>query len=282
MICCIALACSSNLYADQCLPDSTAHDSLEQVTIASVVDGDTVLLDDGRSVRLVGLNAPELARPEAYAHHDWQRHPQPLALEAQAALTRLIAHAEVYLYPSVSGYDRYKRQLAHLFIAKNALDTEVKKMTNLAAQLIQQGYAYAIAIAPNLHFSACYFASEKQARTAEKGVWSEEELQPIVAAEFDKYGRSGFALVQGLVTRVSRSKRRVWIEIDDTVVVMIGKKNLGSFPQDIEDYEGHKVEVGGWVIDRQKKGKRLPSYKKRWLLSISHVAMLRSLSVEAP
>ena len=283
--CIVVLACS-NLYASQCQPDSTAYDRLEQVTVASVVDGDTVKLDDGRSVRLVGLNAPELARPEAYADYDWQRHPQPLALAAKAALTRFIANAQVYIYPSVSGYDKYKRQLAHLFIAqtiaKSALDTRVEKFSNITAELIEQGFAYAVAIAPNLNFSECYFASEKQARATGLGVWSEEQLQPIMAAEFDSHGRSGFALVQGMVTRVSRSKGRVWMDIDDTLVVMIGKRNLDSFPQALEDYEGHRLEVRGWIIDIQKKGKRLPSYKKRWLLSISHAAMLRRLSQGTP
>ena len=267
---------SSNLYAQQCQPDAATYDRLEKVTIASVIDGDTVILDDGRTIRLVGLNAPELARPEAYISRDWQRNNQPLSLAAKEALTNFVANAQVRIYPSVSGYDRYKRQLAHLFVSKSYKGVE--KISNLTAQLIEKGLAYAVAMAPNLSFSECYFSSEKQARATGMGVWSEEQLQPIVAADFDQYGRSGFALIQGLVTRVSRSKGRVWMDIDDTVVIMVGKRSFGYFTQDLEEYEGHTIEVRGWVIDRQKKGKRLPSYKKRWLISISHASMLSNLS----
>ena len=35
--------------------------ALQNVEVARVVDGDTVRLRDGRSVRLIGINAPELA-----------------------------------------------------------------------------------------------------------------------------------------------------------------------------------------------------------------------------
>ena len=53
-------------------------------TVAGVIDGDTVRLDDGRQVRLVGIQAPKLplGRPEF--------EPWPLADAAKAALAGLI------------------------------------------------------------------------------------------------------------------------------------------------------------------------------------------------
>ncbi|WP_132530889.1 thermonuclease family protein [Pseudomonas aeruginosa] len=43
--------------AEACRPTG----ALQNVEVARVVDGDTVRLRDGRSVRLIGINAPELA-----------------------------------------------------------------------------------------------------------------------------------------------------------------------------------------------------------------------------
>lgn len=49
----------------------------QQVAVRQVLDGDTVRLGDGRSVRLIGINAPELGRKgrpsEPYAEAARQR-----------------------------------------------------------------------------------------------------------------------------------------------------------------------------------------------------------------
>ncbi|MHB8822818.1 MAG: thermonuclease family protein, partial [Pseudomonadaceae bacterium] len=39
-----------------------APERLPQFAVAQVIDGDTLRLTDGRSVRLIGLNTPELGR----------------------------------------------------------------------------------------------------------------------------------------------------------------------------------------------------------------------------
>ena len=52
----------------------------EYVEVADVHDGDTVRLVDGRKLRLIGFNTPELARDESPA--------EPLATEARQASWR--------------------------------------------------------------------------------------------------------------------------------------------------------------------------------------------------
>jgi endonuclease YncB( thermonuclease family) len=58
----------------------------EQVRVASMPDGDTLRLSDGRRVRLIGINTPEVA-------HDG-RPAEPLAEEAHALLQRLVREAD--------------------------------------------------------------------------------------------------------------------------------------------------------------------------------------------
>jgi micrococcal nuclease len=74
-----------------------------------VVDDDTVVLEDGRQVRLVGIQAPKLplGRP---GFEKW-----PLADEAKEALESLILGKTVTLAYGGLRVDRYNRQLAHLF-----------------------------------------------------------------------------------------------------------------------------------------------------------------------
>ena len=39
----------------------TAFEAVEEARVVEVIDGDTVVLEDGRQVRLVGIQAPKLA-----------------------------------------------------------------------------------------------------------------------------------------------------------------------------------------------------------------------------
>ena len=77
-------------------------------TAVEIVDGDTLVLDDGRQVRLVGLQAPKLplGRPNFK--------PWPLGEEAKSALRDLTLDKRLSLSYGGRKTDRYGRHLAHL------------------------------------------------------------------------------------------------------------------------------------------------------------------------
>lgn len=79
-----------------------------------MVDGDTVHLRDGRSVRLIGINAPELA------HNG--RTTEPFAEAAKQRLQALVSASDgrLALQPGRQPRDHYGRTLAHLFDASGA------------------------------------------------------------------------------------------------------------------------------------------------------------------
>ena len=64
-------------------------DLAERAQVVEVIDGDTLLLDDGRPVRLVGIQSPKLPLGRA-GFEAW-----PLAEEAKAALSELTLGREV-------------------------------------------------------------------------------------------------------------------------------------------------------------------------------------------
>ena len=76
--------------------------------VAAAIDGDSLTLADGRTVRLVGIQAPKLpkGRPN---FAEW-----PLARAAQGALEELVAGRPVALAFGGARQDRYGRVLAHL------------------------------------------------------------------------------------------------------------------------------------------------------------------------
>ncbi|UCB55870.1 MAG: thermonuclease family protein [Thiotrichales bacterium] len=202
-------------------------------------DGDTVHLQDGRKVRLIGINTPELARDK--------QPEQAFAREARDLLSKAIgAHDNrVGLVYGVERHDRYKRTLAHLFTPHGE---------NLQAQLLQQGMAAAIPHPPNLAFSDCYMQQELSARCADKGLWSDSGQFIVRASTLDnKHG--GFRLVTGKIERITLS--------DHGIRVFIGKLMLGIHGDNRADFDetellamqGKEVTVRGWVQPKRTKNK---------------------------
>lgn len=231
--------------------------SPETVRVARVVDGDTLKLADGRSVRLIGVNAPELA------HHG--RSEEPFAVAAQRRLQELVAanDGEVGLVIGRQGKDKYGRTLAHTYDARG---------NNLESRLLAEGLGYLVAIAANTDLAACQQAAEREARGAKLGLWKKS---PVQTAE--QLHDSGFAVVRGRVRQVQRNRGGLWIDLDGPLVLRIEARLVRSFDDaTLRDLEGRQVEARGWVIDRAERGGVKPG-QARWMLPVTDPAMMEVL-----
>jgi endonuclease YncB( thermonuclease family) len=234
-----------------------APGKLPQIKVERVVDGDTLRLADGRSVRLIGLNAPERARDGRPA--------EPFAEAARKRLQALVAanDGRVGLRQGEPARDHYGRTLAHAYDAAGR---------NLEAQLLAEGLAYLVAFAPDSGLVGCQQVAERQARSARLGLWRQTQ---VVAPETVK--RGGFALVRGRVVSVQRNRGGLWLELDGPLVLRVAPKLLRYFDVDaLQRLDGRQVEVRGWVVDRARKGGVKPG-QARWMLSLTHAAMFEVL-----
>lgn len=228
------------------LPPAARH-----VSVAQVIDGDTVRLGSGESVRLIGINTPEIGRDG--------RADEAGAQAARQALRRWIEGREVALVPGLNPRDRYGRLLGHL-----ALNGE-----SVAERLVEQGLGFAVSIALDLRLSDCLFAAEARARQARRGLWQQDPVQPAAAVS-----RGGFALLRGQVTRIDRARRAYYVELDDHLVIRIGHDLIDAQRQSwLQSLQGQQVEVRGWVVDR---GGDLKRGYKRWLVALSDLRHLKS------
>lgn len=85
--------------------------------VARVVDGDTLLLDDDRRVRLIGVDAPESVKPD---------HPvEPLGPEATDFTRRFVSAGEVRLQFDRERIDQYGRTLAYVWVGDRLLNEEL-------------------------------------------------------------------------------------------------------------------------------------------------------------
>jgi endonuclease YncB( thermonuclease family) len=110
-----------------------------------VVDGDTLVLD-GKRIRLVGIDAPELRQVCQRDGRDW-----PCGTEARSYLAALIGNAATMC--EVGGSDRYGRLLATCTALKRDLNTA----------MISGGYAIAF---------GDYEVEEAVARKKRLGLWA--------------------------------------------------------------------------------------------------------------
>ena len=226
--------------------------ALPEAAVARVVDGDTLRLSDGRSVRLIGINAPELGRAgrkaEAFAE---------AARERLQGLVRA-SGGRVMLHAGVESHDRYGRLLAHAYDARGR---------NLEAALLAEGLGFMVALAPNTALTGCHQAAERQARQARLGVWRKPPLQSAAALR-----QGGFALLDGRVERAERNGAGFWLEFDGPLVVQVPPPALEAFDAAwLAALPGKTLQVRGWVLDR--RGRSTPQ-QARWLLRVSHPAML--------
>jgi len=232
-----------------------APSALERFAVQRVVDGDTVRLKDGRSIRMIGVNAPETGKKG--------RTDEPFAVAARQRLQGLVdasgGHVGVVL--GRDSKDHYGRTLAHLYGANGA---------NLEAQLLADGLGFQVAVAPNVDLVACQQAAERIARQARLGVWRQS---PVLKASQIK--QSGFAVVSGQVSKIERNRGGIWIELQDSLVLRIAPNLAGRFDNALlERLQGQSVEARGWVLDRSRRG-GLKNDQARWLLPLTDPAMLQ-------
>ncbi|WP_454862829.1 thermonuclease family protein [Pseudomonas hormoni] len=234
----------------------TVPSGLASVAVQRVVDGDTVRLSDGRSVRMIGLNTPELGKQG--------RSDEPFAVAARKRLEALVAASDgrVGVLPGKESKDHYGRTLAHLYGADGV---------NLEAQMLAEGLGFQVAVAPNVDLVTCQQAAEHSARQAGLGVWRQS---PVLKAE--QINASGFAVVSGRVSKVQRNRGGVWIELQDSLVLRVAPNLLGQFDvAALERLKGKQIEARGWVVDRSRRG-GLKQGQARWLLPLTDPAMLQA------
>ncbi len=121
--------------------------------VTRVLDGDTLVLDNGETVRLIGVDAPETHHPEIPV--------QSFGEESTEFLRRFAEGFECTLeYEPSNIRDQYGRLLAYVFVGDRLANAEI----------IRRGYAYAYTRFP-FRRQAEFIALEREARERQYGLW---------------------------------------------------------------------------------------------------------------
>jgi len=210
----------------------------EEARIKSIIDGDTVILTDDRHIRLIGINTPEI-------DHNNIKRSDAGALEAKASLVELLKNQKsVHLIYGEERFDRHKRTLAHLYL-KNGL--------NIQAELLRQGQAMPLRIAPNLSLADCYNTASLSAKQKKLGLWALPQYQTRHVLHL-KGSEKGFHIISSKVKRITESRSSIWLNLQNNVALRIRKDDLNYFNKnDLMSLQGKTIEANGWLYKRNKQ-----------------------------
>jgi micrococcal nuclease len=138
------------------------------ILVKKVIDGDTLQLESGERVRLIGIDTPEMHESEKL-HRDSQRTKQDattirkLGRRAYEFTKKLAEGKRVSLEFDVEKYDKYKRLLAYVFLKEDG--------TFVNAEIVRQGYASLMTFPPNVKYTDLFLKLYRKARENKRGLW---------------------------------------------------------------------------------------------------------------
>lgn len=136
-------------------------------TVTKVIDGDTIELENGERVRLIGIDTPEihfnykLMRDAKRTGEDYNTIIS--AGKKSKNFTIELADGEkIKLEFDVEARDRYKRLLAYVYLSDGRM---------LNAEIIKEGYGLVYTVPPNVKYSDLFLRLQKEARDKNRGLW---------------------------------------------------------------------------------------------------------------
>src|SRR6266702_7324968 len=201
--------------------------------VATVIDARTFRLDDGREVRLAGIE-PVISDKT----------------KATAALSAIVRGREVALHGEDDTPDRYGRQPAFAFLA--GAETLVQ------SELLRRGEALVSTEVTNKDCAAALAAAEAEARQAKKGTW----VEPAVIKNAERTGDilagiGRFTVVEGKVLSVRQAGATTYLNFGRNwtrdFAVTISRRVLPSLeaarmaPKSLEN---RRIRVRGFIETR--------------------------------
>jgi micrococcal nuclease len=241
-------------------PRAAAHAAPadEPGRVAAIADGDTLILDDGRRVRLIGIDAPRAPLGPA-RNTPWRQEEA-----AKAALAELARGRAVSLHYGGAPLDRYGRALAQVYRDDGLW---------LQGEMLVRGLARVHSFADNRARVPEMLALEDAARTARRGLWRD----PFYAVRRpEEAGRfiDSFQLVEGTIVDAAKVKGQVFLNFSPdwhtAFTARLPRDALALFKASGLDplaLKGARVRLRGWL-----------RYDRRPMIEVSHPEQIERLA----
>ena len=228
-----AAACLLLASSGQALAATCAFEPQGEGRVAAVIDGRSFRLDDGREVRLAGIEQAGTDRARG-----------------RAALTAIVGGRPLMLHGEDDTPDRYGRQPAFVFAGGSE--------TSVQAELLRRGEALISADVADKDCAAALAAAEATARAAKSGIWAEPTAIKNAESPGDILAAMGhFTVIEGKVLSVRQAGTTTYLNFGRSWTrdfaatisrrIMPAFENAGLGPKSLEN---RRIRVRGFVWSR--------------------------------
>jgi endonuclease YncB( thermonuclease family) len=207
-----------------------AFESQGEGRVVAVIDARTFRLDDGREVRLAGIEPALLEKAKGVA-----------------ALSGILIGREVVLRAEDDAPDRYGRQTAFVFLATSESPVQ--------ALLLARGEALVSAAVVDKECAAVLASAEATGRQTRLGTWADPAAIKNAESPGDILAEIGrFTVVEGKVLSVRQAGATTYLNFGRNWIrdfaVTIPKRALAGFEAGgiaVKSLENRRIRVRGWV-----------------------------------
>ena len=128
------------------------------ILVTEVVDGDTIIVEGGITVRFLGIDTPETKDP--------RRPVGCFGKEASSETKRLLEGQMVILEKDISETDKYGRLLRYVYLPMDG-----DKRLFVQDYLVRTGFATVLTYPPDVKYNEVLREAETVARESKKGLW---------------------------------------------------------------------------------------------------------------
>jgi endonuclease YncB( thermonuclease family) len=213
--------------------------------VAAIIDARTFRLEDGREIRLAGIE-PAISEKSA--------------ADRASALSAILSGRDVTLRADDDTPDRYGREAAFVFlVASKASPAETPPAEILVqSELLAQGEALASANVTDKACAAVLMAAEATARQAGRGIWADPTAIKNTESPGDILAGIGrFMVVEGKVLSVRQAGATTYLNFGRNwtrdFAVTISRRVLPSFEAAgvaLKSLENRRIRVRGWIEAR--------------------------------
>lgn len=222
-------------------PEADFGDMVELGTssVQAIIDPLTLLLSDGRTARLSGIDVPDA---DPYT-------PGDIAVKATETLRSLLMDQKIRLYVTPDSRIGRMNRMGHVM-------TQAERLTDgawIQGILISQGLVRVRTNAENPQMSEPMLTLERAARDAKTGLWSGSDFSVRTPEEAGDHMDS-FQIVEGTIESVSTTRNRIYMNfgknwktdftagLDPQARMIFSKQGLKPL-----QWGERRVRVRGWI-----------------------------------
>lgn len=155
--------------------------------VVEVIDGDTIKLEDGRNIRYIGLNTPEVGRGDVSD--------ECFAQQAKEFNNQLVFGKKVKIETDVNEMDHFGRTLAYVYVRESE---DSRKEIFVNEYLLREGIAKFHLDTVNQRYIDILVTASESAYEEKRGLWSfcapDPEVGCQIKGNYDKHGHRFYHL----------------------------------------------------------------------------------------